>query len=283
MLINIENATEENVLDSKFTTAIENILRAFAERKHLIIAQKKFFNCIMEEKGGIYSMTSKNFASEALAGLIEYHAILNQVSFYISVDFTIHDTSFRWIDLGEKYKFICGPLYFNDSSQLQKTKIVCENPLDSDFFKIIAAFYARNEHLSRCSINFNVLNGGGGSTKDVFERTIQNDEIAFCIVDNDKKHPQAPYGGTSSHFLGEKIKRSGLVEILDVHEVESLVPLDTIEEVLKNLNLMIKKKDTLDFLKKLCSIDESAKFYFDHKKGFNIKSALELDNTHGDF
>ncbi|SUG70883.1 Uncharacterised protein [Salmonella enterica subsp. enterica] len=40
MLINIENATEENVLDSKFTTAIENILRAFAERKHLIIAQK---------------------------------------------------------------------------------------------------------------------------------------------------------------------------------------------------------------------------------------------------
>ncbi|EJF4793182.1 TPA: hypothetical protein ACGHSL_004730, partial [Salmonella enterica subsp. enterica serovar Bareilly] len=115
MLINIENATEENVLDSKFTTAIENILRAFAERKHLIIAQKKFFNCIMEEKGGIYSMTSKNFASEALAGLIEYHAILNQVSFYISVDFTIHDTSFRWIDLGEKYKFICGPLYFNDS------------------------------------------------------------------------------------------------------------------------------------------------------------------------
>jgi hypothetical protein len=35
--------------------------------------------------------------------------------------------------------------------------------------------------------------------------------------------------------------------------------------------------------KKICSIDESAKFYFDHKKGFDLKTALELDNAHGDY
>ncbi|AIU87102.1 MULTISPECIES: hypothetical protein [Pectobacterium] len=283
MLINIENATQKDVLNNKFTIAIENILRSFAEKKHLVISSKSFFNSIIEEQSGIYSISSKNFASEALSGLREYHAILNQVSFYISVDFTIPDTSFKWVEHGEKYKFVCGPLYFNDSSQLQKTKIVCENPLDSDFFKIIAAFYARNENLSRCSINFNALNGGGGSTKDTFERTIKNDEIAFCIVDNDKSHPRAPYGGTSAHFLGSRTNRSGLVEILDVHEIESLLPLETIEEVLKNLNLMEKKEKSLAFLKEICSIDESVKFYFDHKKGFNLKTALELDNIHGDF
>nr|WED67724.1 hypothetical protein PJ912_15210 [Pectobacterium colocasium] len=97
MLINIENATKENVLDSKFTIAIENILRSFSEEKHLVIASKVFFNSIIKEQSGIYSISSKNFASEALSGLREYHAILNQVSFYISVDFTIPDASFRWV------------------------------------------------------------------------------------------------------------------------------------------------------------------------------------------
>lgn len=283
MLINIEHVTKEDVLNGKFTIAIENILRSFAENKHLLIAPKVFFNSIIEEKSGIYSSSSKSFASEALSGLREYHAILNQVSFHISINFAILDTSFKWIEYGEKHKFSCGPLYFNDSSQLQKTKIVCENPLDSDFLKIIAAFYAKNENLSRCSINFDALNGGGGSTKDIFERTIKNNEIAFCVVDNDKKHPRAPYGGTSTHFLGSKTNRSGLVEVLDVHEIESLVPLETIEEVLESLNLMIKKEESLIFFKELCSIDESVKFYFDHKKGFDLKTALELDNTHGDF
>ncbi|MCL2898155.1 hypothetical protein [Brenneria tiliae] len=283
MIINIENVTQKDVLNSKFSMAIENILRSFAEKKHLVIASKVFFNTIIGEHNGVYSISSKNFASEALSGLREYHAILNQVSFYISIDFEITDTSFKWVNHGEKYKFLCGPLYFNDSSQLQKTKIVCENPLDSDFFKIIAEFYARNEKLSRCSIGFNAINGGGGSTKYIFERTIKNNEIAFCIVDNDKKHPRAPYGGTSTHFLGPKTNRSGFVEILDVHEIESLLPLETIEAVLKSLNLMVRKEISLSFLKEICSIDESVKFYFDHKKGFDLKTALKLDNTHGDF
>ncbi|WP_275233928.1 hypothetical protein [Pantoea ananatis] len=283
MLIKIENFNKEDITDNRFIVAIENLLRSFAENKHILIAPKDFFNIIINDSNGIYSTSSKNFAAEALSRSREYHSLLAKVSFYVAVDFSIHDKKFEWKDHGENIKFNCGPLYFDDSSQLQKTKIVCENPLDSDFFKIIASFYANNEDLMRCSINFNAINGGGGSTKDVFDRTIVNNEIAFCIVDNDKPHPKAPYGGTSAHFLGSRTIRSGLVEILDVHEVESLVPLETIEAVLKNLNLMIKKEKSLNFFKRLCSIDESVKFYIDHKKGFSLKTALELDNSHGVF
>lgn len=283
MLIKIDKFNTDDVINDKFTVAIENLLRSFAENKHVLIAKKEFFDGIISEKKGLYSASSKNFAAEALSRSREYHSLLAKISFYISIDFSIKDKSFEWTDLGENIKFTCGPLYFDDSSQLQKTKIVCENPLDTDFFKIIANFYAINEDLTRCSINFNAINGGGGSTKDVFERTIQNNEIAFCIVDNDKAHPKAPYGGTSSHFLGSKTIRSGLVEILDVHEVESLVPLETIEAVLINLNLMLKKECSLTFFKSLCSVDESVKFYIDHKKGFNLNTALELDNSHGVF
>lgn len=281
MLIKIINYNSRTITDKNFTIAIENLLRSFAENKHILIASKDFFNSIIEEDQRIYSSSSKNFAAEALSRSKEYHSLLAKISFYIEIDFTINDKAFNWVDLGENIKFSCGPLYFDDSEQLQKTKIVCENPLDSDFFKVIASFYANNEDLMRCSINFNAINGGGGSTKDIFERTIGNNEIAFCIVDNDKAHPRAPYGGTSAHFLGPKTIRSGLVEILDVHEIESLLPLETIEDVL--LHLKIKKEKTLTFFKEICSIDESVKFYIDHKKGFNLKKALELDNSHGVF
>lgn len=281
MLINIENATPEKVLNNSFAIAVENILRAFAEQKHLVIGARFFFKTIINDQSGLYSLSSKSYAQEALSGLTEYYAILDQVSFYVSVDFNISDKSFKWVQIGESFKFVCGPLYFNDSAQLQKTKIVCENPLDSDFFKVIAAHYAEGINLSRCEMGFIALNGGGGSTKDIFERAIQNNEIVFCIVDNDKKHPRAPFGGTCSHFLGSQITRSGFVEILDVHEIESLVPLSTIEDVLRSQSQFQQKEKSLIFFKHLCSVDESVKFYIDHKKGFDFKTALELDRKHG--
>lgn len=42
MLINIINATPDKVLNNSFAIAIENILRSFAEQKHLIIASRDF-------------------------------------------------------------------------------------------------------------------------------------------------------------------------------------------------------------------------------------------------
>lgn len=283
MIIKIDTFNKADITDNKFTIAIENLLRSFAENKHILIAQRDFFNLIIEENEGVYSLSSKNFAAEALSRSREYHSLLAKVSFYIAIDFSIRDKGFKWTEHGSSIKFSCGPLYFDDSSQLQKTKIVCENPSDSDFFKVIATFYANEEDVTRCSLNFNAINGGGGSTRAVFDRTINNNEIAFCIVDNDKTHPRAPHGGTSTHFLGTRTVRSGLIEILDVHEIESLVPLETIEKVLTNLNLLVKKEKSLTFFKDICSIDESVKFYIDHKKGFDLKTALSLDKSHGVF
>lgn len=136
MLINIENATPEKVLNNSFAIAVENILRAFAEQKHLVIGARVFLKLLSMIKAGFIAFHQKVTRKEALSGLTEYYAILDQVSFYVSVDFNISDKSFKWVQIGESFKFVCGPLYFNDSAQLQKTKIVCENPLDSDFLRL---------------------------------------------------------------------------------------------------------------------------------------------------
>lgn len=283
MLINIESVSRADVTNNKFFVSIENMLRSFAENKHILLAPKFFFEEIIAENAGAYSISTKNFAVQALSGLREYNTIKNKVSFYVSIDFSITDNSFSWVDLGNSDKFVCGPLFFNDSACLQKTNIICENPLDSDFLKVIACYYAERENVSRCAISYNVLHGGGGSINDVFERAIDSNVITFCVVDNDKNHPKASHGGTSAHFLKKRTSKTGMVKILDVHEIESLLPLDTIETVLAEEHLLDVKKDALEFLKRLCNVDESAKFYYDHKKGFNLKIAWDLDNAHGKY
>ncbi|HCD1954616.1 TPA: hypothetical protein NBI99_005071, partial [Escherichia coli] len=72
MLINIENATPEKVLNNSFAIAVENILRAFAEQKHLVIGARFFFKTIINDQSGLYSLSSKSYAQEALSGLTEY-------------------------------------------------------------------------------------------------------------------------------------------------------------------------------------------------------------------
>lgn len=64
------------------------------------------------------------------------------------------------------------------------------------------------------------------------------------------------------------------MEILDVHEIESLVPLSTIEDVLRSQSQLQQKEKSLIFFKHLCSVDESVKFYIDHKKVLILKQPL---------
>lgn len=285
MLIKIESVTSGVFANAECAVAIENILRSFAENKHIVIAPKLFFKGIINDNSGLFSSSCKGFAVEALKSQFEYNALIASVSFMVCVDFSKRDNSYEWVSNPPSYKFKCGPFFFNDSSQLQKARIVCENPMDSDFLIIIAKYFAKLKNLEKCHIGFDALNGGGGSTKDIFERTIKKNEITFCIVDNDKMHPKAPHGGTSSHFLRDCINKTGFVKILDVHEIESLIPLSVIEEVLESLNLLTvkQKKDALTFFKDLCSVDESVKFYYDHKNGFALKSAWILDKKHGEY
>jgi len=99
-------------------------------------------------------------------------------------------------------------------------------------------------------------------------------------LDNDKKHPKGPLGNTSKAFGKEKFNNTGMVKILDVHEIESLIPLETLEaSVTNNAN----RNKTISFLKSSILNDEKIKFYFDHKKGLDLKIALELDKLHGPF
>ncbi|ELQ6135492.1 hypothetical protein ACI0YT_004248 [Cronobacter dublinensis] len=280
MLIFIANYNEESAYSNKCIHSITNILRLFSEGKHIVIADKDFFKKISEDERGFYSFFSRNAACEALRSQIEYVPLLQVVSFYITVDFLIDGESYYWTKKGNKDVLVVGNEYFHDSSRLQCTNVIYENVKDSDFYNLISRHYAKKVKATKCSLATNPINGGGGATKDVFDRTVQNKTPVLCVLDNDKKHPSGPAGSTCRAFGQTFHSHTGMVKVLEVHEVESLIPIET----LKNLsNLSNEKTETINFLSKLTLKDESSKFYFDHKKGLNIKKAIELDDKYGDY
>lgn len=278
MLIKLENCDSHHTLIPEISISIDNMLRSFQEKKHILITDKSFFKSITTETLGLYNQNTKQIALEAMKGQAEYTALLKIINFYIIVDFNVIDNSTKWVDKGSTVTFIVGPIYFKDSSRLQYPNIIFENLTDNDFYQVIIGYFSKINRINKCNINCTPINGGGGTTKEVFDRYIQKNELILCLLDNDKKHPKGPLGSTSKAFGKAKFNKTGMVKILDVHEIESLIPIETIE---KSTIINEERNKTIDFLKSSTIKDETIKFYFDHKKGLELKNAFELDKLHG--
>lgn len=255
-------------------------MQAFAEGKHIVIGDRGFFSSIIEEDVSLFSRITKNYASEALRSQLEYSALLMAVNFYIRVDFNLEGEAFNWQKDGNHYILVVGPHYFDDTVRLQLSNIIFENVKDSDFYQVIVAYFAKRNKAVKCGLKFNAINGGGGSTKDVFDRTVRTKIPVLCILDSDKKHPLGPMGSTSRAFSNEVFSQAGMVYTLEVQEVESLIPTSTL--ALLN-DKAASKLSTIAFLENIANIDETSKFYFDHKKGLTLVKALELDKIYGPY
>jgi hypothetical protein len=280
MLIKLKNHSKEIIISEETCIPIDNLLRSFQEKKHILISDREFFKTIIEYEGDIYNYRAKSTASDAMYGQIEYTNLLKSVNFYVIVDFSIKGNQQQWNENGDLTTLTVGPKYFNDSSKLQFPNIIFENLSDNDFYKIIVKHFAKSIKAGNCMVACNAINGGGGTTKDVFDRLSNNNEIVLCLIDNDKKHPKGPAGSTSKAFGKDKFNRTGMVKILDVHEIESLIPIDTIES---SIQLTVESSKTINFLRNTCMMDESIKFFFDHKKGLDLRTAIELDHKHGEY
>lgn len=282
MIISINNHPSVDLNNVVHFTAIENLLRGFGEGKHILIAHKNFFDIIISSNR--FGDTAERFAFEAKRAQMEYNSLQSFVSFSLICDFGIHLDTFAWESSNSNDKLRVSPHFFNDSQSVQKTTIVCENSTDADFYRIVALYYSKSiSPQFRCNLLFDAVNGGGGTTKSIFDRKIAEKTITLCILDNDKKHPKSSRGSTCKAFGDKSYQGTGKIKIIDAHEVESLIPLETIEEVIKKHGISKNKEDSLQFLKKITSFDETTKFHFDHKNGINLSLAFTLDNKYGSY
>lgn len=133
--------------------------------------------------------------------------------------------------------------FFNKTESVQYASFLCEHLIDVHFYMRLARTYYPNSPMAtieRC--------GGGGSTVDVLKSIKKRNVVCLVILDSDCKYPGAdrpPKGSTAFRCQQSyKKQRSNIhLQILDVHEIENLVP---ISYMCQNTNA-----EGLKFLKRL--------------------------------
>lgn len=278
MLFKIENCSPNiylNHLDK--LRALENLIHTNGLRKNIVFLDR---NTISDVKySDIYSASTKNFVIDIEKQRREYGAIVEKLAVYSIVDFDFKGVQcIRRID---QWIIRIGYDFFCDPENISPVNLVTEGKLDFDFYSLIAKYYAKYLSSTNLEVNFKFNNGGGSQSKPIFDNLVSEGKIVLCITDNDKSHPNKGEGSTSSVFTISDRSYNGksLAHVIDVREIESLIPLKAIENTLSSNDQV----DTFEEIKSLNTYYPQFRQYFDHKEGLNLENVINIDNDHGNF
>lgn len=154
--------------------------------------------------------------------------------------------------------------YFRKTYSIQKTRLVCENLDDCRFYIKIA-----KEKFNDYNIDANMKGCGGSTMDNELENQMKNEGILLAFVDSDKCFPSASIGNTAQNCQ-EVCKTSTVqcrLKILDVHEVENLVPLGF---VVRNCDPNDQGRLFIEKLKQRGILDKL--LYYDYKNGITLDS-----------
>lgn len=278
MLFKVENCFPSSYInDLNKLRALENLVNTNGLRKNLVILEKSVINEI--KVSDFYSASTKHFVTDIEKHRREYGGIIGKLVVYSIVDFKFSGVQCtREID---QWIIRIGSDYFSDPENISSVNLVTEGKLDFDFYSLIAEYYSKHISLINLKVNFKFHHGGGSQSKTIFDNLINEGKIVLCITDNDKSHPDKGEGSTSSVFTVEDRTYNGksLAHVIDVREIETLIPLRAIEDTLAS-------NDQVDTFNEIGPLDTGYphfRKYFDHKEGLNLKNAIEIDSKHGDF
>ncbi len=157
-------------------------------------------------------------------------------------------------------KYEIGLSYFEKANDLFNIFFLSENINDIAFYGLITKAY-----YPEASLRYIPAMGGGSCTSKVLEY-IRSYGFVLVIVDSDRRYKKAPLGDTASAC--KKTIRSNntfvYLKVLDIHEVENLIPLSSIGKIKMN-------RESRTLLRKVLA----SKYYdflpfFDYKDGIGV-------------
>lgn len=152
---------------------------------------------------------------------------------------------------------------FVNSKMTRETMFLLENDFESGFYKFVANYYINHNNIP-ADLSFQDDNGGGSHISKRFSKLQKNNRFLLCISETDKKYPNAVLGVTASSLQKVKeVSKHARYFIIQVNEIENLLPLQVIESIEKHRN-----NDTNIWLEKLERCYPEARFFFDFKNGF---------------
>ncbi|OIP67497.1 MAG: hypothetical protein AUK43_19145 [Oscillatoriales cyanobacterium CG2_30_40_61] len=265
MLINIHKSVFDNndIWDKPETIpALENLANAVREGKHLVISDRKTLKIITQCQDlskttqVIYNMLYNKFS--------ELRSYLSVVTRYIEITDILEP---RLSSLSGK-ELIQVPLgFFENTESIQKTILLCENSRDTFFYQTVARVYVIWQ-----KINIKIeceSRGGGGNTINIEYDNIQQKtkRLCLCILDSDRISPEGKLGSTAALIASIDQNQNSQffrtkVFILDVHEIENLIPDSILIEICS------KNKEREDAMKRIKTLQDIS--------GYQIKHFLDI-------
>lgn len=266
--------------DEDAIAVLEQLALYRRRQKNYIFAEKEVLEKLMLQK--YFSKTARsvflslyNNSSEDKLYLKSVNKYINIVSNKINkencIEIPVELTSISEID-------ICN-----------STVLITENQEDASFYKLIAKHYIDYKRLKGIKICFEIKPGGGDNTARVLEETvISRERLCLCIVDSDRKFPDDSGGTTKMHvenFAADKSQDIWKVRILDVHEVENLIPIEWMEKCNTENCIPLEAIDFLKHLKRKVpeEKDNAPVYYFDIKDGIKKDKFVPTDNKNERF
>jgi len=194
------------------------------------------------------------------------------ITFYHSeyVDEDI-DSGFDILEFSEKN---------SDCNVLGIPKLVLEDLNDSKVYDaIIDKYRSENAVISNCEYNYQTIHGGGGRMGEVCSENYNNPVNIFAICDSDMDSPSCTLGNTANSVKSffEMKGIAGNMIILDLHEVENLLPIQFLKNKARPEQLPVLK-----FLEYSSSIKPESYLFFDLKESYkysDIYSAERISST----
>ena len=182
---------------------------------------------------------------------------------------------------------------------------LCESTNDCALYKLFAEryMYSIRDRIRGVSLSLKDENGGGQTTFQQLEKCVRTEHhLTVCVTDSDKKHGVSEQfvnkpglGQTASALLAAQntLESEGLdtlfdLLVLDVHEIENLLPLSVLDDVAQNgvqdarrgidyLRLLQVKKEELNRNAREQNDKDKEKYpevmlCYDVKKGVNIQT-----------
>jgi len=162
--------------------------------------------------------------------------------------------------------------FFTDSMHCQKASVIVEDENDLDFYSHVLKWHTSN---ARYNIIYKTIHGGGANMGRTISTTMENERIALAFVDTDVRFPGDIIKENSTCYNCRQAQREVEdksvfhLHILDLHEIENLLPMDIVTSLDWN-------QEDLRHFRYIVNADVNGSIlrYFDIKKGITKNDEL---------
>lgn len=253
---------------AKIRTAIRNLLIGYSESKLMLLADYKVLEWMLkqfENDEDLINPLKYLHVNYATMGIPE------ELKYYWEIRSDIESESKR--EDGDIIIFSIPYLMFLDSVSIQKCALIGEDENDCIFYRYILDWYQQYNNGNKINCDFQNEHGGGGRMEVKVAHYSHKYKPAFALVDTDDKYEGQVHSEQTTKQKCVKASRNHVctfwLEVLSVHEVENLLPLNYVDKLEWNESNENKKR-AFDYLRNNAHSEMIFKYY-DFKKGIHLK------------